>query len=71
MLHVLRFIHADGQFDFEVAVRAALGDAHLVELGLLWTVGGGMENHLRDDTNKKYIYKKLDCHFDARWTETW
>lgn len=46
MLHVLRFVHADGQLDPQVAVRAAFGHGHLVELRLFGTVGGWMEHHL-------------------------
>jgi thiamine pyrophosphokinase len=46
MLHVGRFVHADGQLDPEVAVRTAFGHRHLVELGLFGAVGGRVEHHL-------------------------
>lgn len=47
MLHVLRLVHANGQLDSEVAVGTTLGHAHLVELGLLGTVGGWMQHDLQ------------------------
>lgn len=47
MLHVLRFIHANGQLDFEVAVGTTFGHGHFVKLGLLWTVWGWMQHDLR------------------------
>ena len=46
MLHVLRLIHADGQFDPEIVVRAGFGEGHLVQLRLLRAVGSGVEDHL-------------------------
>lgn len=51
MLHVLRFVHANGQFDPEVIVRTAFGHGHLVELRLLGTVGGRVEYDLRTATS--------------------
>lgn len=32
MLHVLRLIHSDGKFDFEVLIGAVFGDCHFVPL---------------------------------------
>lgn len=45
MLHVLRLVHADGQFDLQI-IWTTFGDGHLVKLGLLRAVGGGVEHHL-------------------------
>ena len=42
MLHVLRLVHADGQFDPEITVRTAFGHGHLLQLGLFGAVGGWM-----------------------------
>ena len=46
MLHVGRFVHADGQLDPQVRVRTVLGDRHAVELWLLGSVGGRVQDHL-------------------------
>lgn len=46
MLHVLWFVHANGQFDPEVVVRTAFRHRHLVELRLLGTVGSRVEHNL-------------------------
>lgn len=51
MLHVLRFVHANGQLDSEVAVGTTFGHAHLVKLRLLWTVGGWMQHDLQRNTS--------------------
>lgn len=46
MLHVLRLIHSDSEFDFEVLIGAVFGDCHFVPLGLFGAVWGGMEDNL-------------------------
>lgn len=45
MLHVLRFVHANGQFDLQI-IWTTFGNSHLVKLRLLRTVGSRMEHHL-------------------------
>lgn len=47
MLHVGGLVHADGQFDPQICVLAVLRDHHPVELRLLWTTGGGDQDHLK------------------------
>lgn len=32
MLHILRFVHSDSEFDFEVLIGAVFGDCHFVPL---------------------------------------
>lgn len=54
MLHVLWFVHANGQFDLEVIVWAAFRHGHLVELRLFGTVGSRMEHNLEEANNKLY-----------------
>lgn len=53
MLHVLWLVHADGQFDPQVLVRAGLCHGHLVELGLLGAVGGRVEDDLRSANRRR------------------
>ena len=51
MLHVLWFVHADGQFDLEVVVLTAFRHRHLVQLRLFGTVGSRMEHNLQQSHN--------------------
>lgn len=46
MLHVLRLIHSDSKFDFEVLIWAVFRDCHFVPFWLFGAVWGGMENNL-------------------------
>lgn len=55
MLHVLWFVHADGQFDLQVIVWAAFRHCHLVELRLLGTVGSWMKNNLEQSHNNNNV----------------
>lgn len=53
VLHAGRFVHADGQFDLQFRVLAVLGDNHPMELCLLWSIGGGVQDHLKEDRKKR------------------
>lgn len=50
VLHVGRFVHADGQLDLQVSVLAVLGNHHPMQLDLLWAAGGWTEDHLRESS---------------------
>lgn len=60
VLHVGGFVHADGQLDLQLGVLTVLGDDHPVELGLLWSVGGRVQDHLGGDSVKKPT-NKTNC----------
>lgn len=55
MLHVLRFVHADGQLDLQLAVCAAFRHRHLMQLRLFGTVGRRVKHNLRA-TQQPLIY---------------
>lgn len=72
MLHVLRFVHANGQLDSEIAVGTTFGHGHLVKLGLLWTVGGWMQHDLQRNT--RVMLEELLRNFGQRrrrYTAVW
>lgn len=46
VLHVLRLIHSDSKFDFEVLIGAVFGNCHFVPLRLFGAVRGGVEDDL-------------------------
>lgn len=50
VLHVLRLIHSDSKFDFEVLIGAVFGDCHFVPLRLFGAIWGGMEDHLQGES---------------------
>lgn len=60
MLHVLRLVHANGQFDLQI-IWTTFGDGHLVELGLLRTVGSGMEHHLEAEARQRTKWAEDRC----------
>lgn len=47
MLHVGGLVHSDRQLDLELSVLTVLWDHHPVEVGLFWSIGGGVQDHLR------------------------
>lgn len=55
MLHVGGFVHADGQLDPQIRVLAVLGDDHPVELGLLGSVRGRIQDHLQQGTEGRQL----------------
>lgn len=59
VLHVGWFVHADGQFDLQLGVLAALGDDHPVELGLFRPVGAWIQDHLQSSTGRAGIGQKV------------
>lgn len=50
VLHVLRLIHSDCEFDLEVLIRAVFGDCHFVPLRLFGAVWGGVEDNLEGES---------------------
>lgn len=56
MLHVLRLIHSDCEFDLEVLIRAVFGDCHFVPLRLFGAVWGGVEDNLEGESTHFFFF---------------
>lgn len=62
MLHVLRLIHSDSKFDFEVLIGAVFGDCHFVPLWLFGAVWGGVKNNLQGKRTNILAGRQKHCY---------